>query len=80
MFIRIFLWRFFRFVWLVSFFNHTHVAVPISLSPLVAFAPAGEERNGYQRKKRLIENKEAVDRYQRKKRLLGRKEAADWEQ
>jgi hypothetical protein len=41
-----FLWRFFGFVWLVSFFNRTHVAVPISLSPLVAFAPAGESEMG----------------------------------
>jgi hypothetical protein len=54
------------FVGIVSFFNLTHVWVPISLSPLVAFAPAGdremgtEERSRFweQSKKRLIVNEE----------------------
>jgi hypothetical protein len=46
--------EFFGFAGLVPFPIVLHVRVPISLSPLVAFAPAGESRNGYRRKKRLI--------------------------
>jgi hypothetical protein len=60
-----FLWRFFGFVWLVSFSNRTHVWVPISLSPLVAFAPASESEMG---------TKERSGCLGEKKRLIGKKE------
>jgi len=79
MFIRIFGGFFFGFVWLVSFSNRTHVAVPISFSPLVAFAPAGESEMGT--KERGCSEKEAVVvsfvfklTHYPKKRLHGNKE------
>jgi hypothetical protein len=55
MFIRILCGAFSALCGLFLFSNHTHVWVPISLSPLVAFAPAGDRKMGTQ-------SKEAVDR------------------
>jgi hypothetical protein len=55
-----------RLAGLVYFSKRSHVWVPISLSPLVAFAPAGDREMGTEER--------SVDPEQRKKRFWNKKE------